>query len=271
MRFAAKGLGVAMLVALYAAIMWRVFGANPAPVQPVNAEILAPIPHVFVNGEVADADQVNENFQHLIDFASGLETLATALTGRVSALENQTTSLQTQQGTTLTRWGNATAPAGTTLVYSGYGYANWDVQTGGNLPMVVQTGDPGATATHTEGNLVPMGTAEDASQPGGIAHAAYIKAAVILVNGPATVIWGTQTAPTGWSVIYPGYAFGPLTNLQNIGPLCIDSGDFDASGGYFGSTNGTRLYPLEINQGLAAPGDDALKGKWVKCAAIRKS
>ena len=176
MRVAAKGLGLVMLAGLYVAIMWRVFGADPVPQSSANRQVVEPVPHIFVNGEVADADQVNENFQHLIDFASGLETLATELTGRATDLETNQTELtgrvtdaetaqtgltervtaletlipptQTPQGTILTRWGNGTAPAGTTLIYSGFAYASRDIDDGGVLPMVIQTGDPGATAAN---------------------------------------------------------------------------------------------------------------------------
>jgi hypothetical protein len=262
---------------VYAAIMWRVFGADPVPRQEEPPE--EGLPYTFVNGEVADADQVNANFTHITDLLGSLESYGTELDERLSDLESQlsqvetdTATLQSKQGTIITRWGNATAPAGTTLVQSGFAYTNWDIRTGPIMPMVIQSGDPGATPSTNVTLLYPIGINDTVEVPGGISNATYIKGAVVLVPAPAALIWGTHTAPAGWSVVYFGYAFGTEvdTSLHNPGPMCIDSGEYDASAPNYSSTDVSRIRPLQIDDFLSAPGHDGLEGKYVKCAVIKK-
>ena len=73
-----KWMGLLALALVYGGMMWRVLGADP-------------VPNTFVNGEVADADKVNANFQTLTQQLTALESQIPALTSGVTALQPAST------------------------------------------------------------------------------------------------------------------------------------------------------------------------------------
>jgi hypothetical protein len=172
-------------------------------------------------------------------------------------------------GSVFIRWGNASAPAGTTFLYSGYCYAQHYTHYGGGDPIVVQSGDPGPVAISDGGLLYPLHTNPSTAYiPAGIIAARYVKAAVCYVDAPTVVIWGTHTSPSGWSVVYRGYAMGPY--YYHAGPkglICVDCDNFDASQSSGGTSN-AALYGTKVM--LGAPGDSNLQDRYVKCAVIKK-
>jgi len=171
-------------------------------------------------------------------------------------------------GSVFTRWGNATAPAGTTLIYSGYAYASYYDWGGSNMPIVIQCGPTGPTQSSVGNDVVPLATGEAAIPPGIMANR-YVKAAVCLADAPTVQVWGTHTAPDGWEVIYRGYAMGPhYTYNSPTGPICIDSDDFDGSGtpggSYFSLLYATRLYSI-------ASGSGNTSKSYVPCVVCKKT
>ena len=51
----------------------------------------------------------------------------------------------------------------------------------------------------------------------------FLKCAVALANGPTAVLWGTVDAPSGWQVLYAGYAVGGSSAYPNpIERICLD-------------------------------------------------
>ncbi len=167
-------------------------------------------------------------------------------------------------GSTFIRWGNSTAPAGASLIYSGFGYAGHYQQTGPVDPIVVQGGDPGDT---NAGNRALFALRTDSGLPPCIPEESFVPAAVCYSSTTALTIWGTHTAPAGWDVLYTGYALGSHYTLDNpSGPLCVDCGDFE-----FVSAPGigyALLYALQIYH--YATGDSDLQDKFIKCAVIKK-
>lgn len=173
--------------------------------------------------------------------------------------------LRVPTSTTFTRWGNATPPGGTKLIYSGFAYASHYAHAGASEPIVVQSGDPGSLTSL--GNLLyPLQTGSTTLPPG-IVPQREIVAAVCEAPHLTTTIWGTHTAPSGWTVLYRGYAMGAYYNHEGpVGPLCIDTDAFDAS--HSGGSNAALLYPSQLETPALGSGD--LGQRFVKCAVIMK-
>ena len=70
-------------------------------------------------------------------------------------------------GSVFIRWGNANAPEGTTLLYSGFGFNEHYTQGGGSAePICVKSGDPGAPSSGSLGDLLyPLGTGDASRMP----------------------------------------------------------------------------------------------------------
>ncbi|MHC4501235.1 MAG: hypothetical protein ACYS21_19230 [Planctomycetota bacterium] len=166
-------------------------------------------------------------------------------------------------GSTFTRWGNPTAPAGTTLVYSGYGFAGYYDHSGSSgQPIVIQGGDPGPSRTLTWwSSLYPLNT-----------HSVdrYIKAAVCYVDVPTLVIWGTHTPPSGWTIVYRGYAMGSRYNFaQSVGPICVDCENFDSS--HTTTANSSVLVGAVTRGAEVGAPYYSDRDKDIKCAVIKKN
>lgn len=173
-------------------------------------------------------------------------------------------------GSVFTRWGNNTAPAGSSLIYSGYVYGGNYTQSAPIEFVIVQGGDPGDTVTTLSGLLYPVET-----ETGGSPLAAYfpqdskVKGAVCFCESPTLTIWGTHTPPVGWTILYTGFAMGNhYTHSGSGGPICMDHLNFQAE--TLGNHNGALLYPVNtITQGFGV--DAALGNKLVKCVVCKKN
>lgn len=197
-----------------------------------------------------------------------------ALQQRITALNNTVIELQAAlaaqaarvdsltRGTAqsvFVRWGNGTAPAGTTLVQTGLAFSGHYSHSGSGTPVCLNNGGP-TSSVGSDDILYAAGTA-GSSMPPGIQGARQLKCAVALAEGPTTVVWGSSAAPVGWSVVYSGYGFGAHYTLPNpLGRICVDSVNFDAS--LSSPPYGALYYPTSVL--LAAP-QGALK-----CAVIVK-
>lgn len=173
-------------------------------------------------------------------------------------------------GSVFIRWGNGSAPYGTTLVYSGQAHNGNYVYGGSGTPLCVTTVDPGPSTTASPLNLdgaapVVLGTTDtgagiEAMYP----NNSLLSCAVALAPGPTTVMWGSWTAPTtDWNVLYAGYAFGGVYNRQNsLERICVDAEQFD---GHYQEEWYGALYVLSVLQ------DGVNNGHLIKCAVIVKN
>ncbi|MCH7878681.1 MAG: hypothetical protein IH914_05130, partial [candidate division Zixibacteria bacterium] len=160
-------------------------------------------------------------------------------------------------GSVFTHWGSRSAPSGSTLLYSGFGYASFYSHGGNQTPIILNTGDPGPTNNYQGGLLYPLSIAEVISTPPGIAANVFLQGSVCFSEKPTFVLWGGNTPPPGWTVLYQGYAMGPhYTHAGSYGPLCIDTVDFDASATSIPSS--AFLYSIRVQ--LGASGDESLQG-----------
>lgn len=136
-------------------------------------------------------------------------------------------------GSTFIRWGNTSAPTGTTKIYDGVAVAPSDGQW-----FVMKGGDPGFSTTV---NSYVRFMATDPSSgvlPSGVTESRRVVACVCYSDTPTMNVYGTHTAPSGWSILYKGYLLS--TGDANI---VVDSDNFDASAGAAGgaSTKDLRL------------------------------
>ena len=172
-------------------------------------------------------------------------------------------------GSIFTRWGNNTAPVGSSLIYSGYVYGGHYTMSAPIDLVIVQGGDPGDSVNTLSGLLYPAET-----ETSGSPLAAYIpqdskvKGAVCFCDSPTLTIWGTHTPPAGWSVLYTGFTMGNhYTHSGSGGPVCMDHLNFQAES--LGSSNGTLLYPVSTaTQGFGVNAE--LGQKLVKCVVCKK-
>jgi hypothetical protein len=152
-------------------------------------------------------------------------------------------------GSVFIRWGNATAPEGTTLLYSGFGFGGRHMHSGGGAnPICMKAGDPGAPGPGSQyGDVLhPLGTGDATRMPPGIPAKTEIKCAVSYVEGPSFEMWGSDTCPAGWRAAYTGYGMGSYYNHGlPSNRHCVDNKEFDSSvaNTYWGDTwYGTVLH-----------------------------
>ena len=136
-------------------------------------------------------------------------------------------------GSVFIRWGNGTAPAGTTLLYSGYAFnSHYTHGGGGTEPICMKAGDVGAPGPGGYyGDLIyPVGTGDAARMPPGISAATKIKCAVVSAVGPSFEMWGSQSCPDGWQAAYKGYGMGAYYwNHGKSNRQCVDNFEYDYS------------------------------------------
>ena len=136
-------------------------------------------------------------------------------------------------GSVFTRWGNGTAPNGTTLLYSGFAFNEHYTQGGGSAEATcVKAGDVGAPGPGSNyGDLLyPLGTGNATRMPPGISPKTEIKCAVVYAESPTFEMWGSQTCPTGWSATYTGYAMGGYyAHAHQSNRKCVDNSEYDFS------------------------------------------
>ena len=136
-------------------------------------------------------------------------------------------------GSVFIRWGNGTAPAGTTLLYSGYAFNGHYLHNGGSAePTCMKAGDVGAPGPGASyGDLLyPIGTGDAARMPPGISPGTEIKCATVYAEGPSFEMWGSQSCPNGWQVAYKGYGMGAYYYGHNqSNRQCVDNFEYDYS------------------------------------------
>jgi len=136
-------------------------------------------------------------------------------------------------GSVFIRWGNDTAPAGTTLLYSGYAFNGHHKHGGGGAEATcMKAGDAGAPGpgTYYGDILSPVGTGDPARMPPGISAYTEIKCALVYAEGPSFEMWGSQSCPNGWQVAYKGYGMGAYYyGHSESNRQCVDNFEYDYS------------------------------------------
>ncbi|NVM02386.1 MAG: hypothetical protein HWN67_08615 [Candidatus Helarchaeota archaeon] len=175
---------------------------------------------------------------------------------------NNTPDTTSQGGNVFIRWGNDTAPEGSTLLYSGIGFARyWGHDGGPSDPIVLKYNYSGNT-TSDNAVLYPLKT--QGNIPPGITINCYVVAAVCYVTGPTFIIWGSWTPPSGWRVLYKGFAMGSRYIETSINPICVECEYFNSSLTNT-TTNVALLYGLEVNN--PPPGGYPMD-RFIQCAVV---
>jgi hypothetical protein len=172
-------------------------------------------------------------------------------------------------GSVFTRWGNGEAPLGTSLLYSGFAYASGYTTASSLTPIVIDNGDPDVIPTTGDvGHFYPLAIGPEPTFPSGNPAWRYIKGAVCYADSPVFIKWGSHNPPSGWSIIYRGYALSnSYSTSGTIGPICVDWENFDNSVDAYESQ---AVFIGGIQTVVTAPGDEALLQKWVRCAVCKK-
>ncbi|MFX1344142.1 MAG: hypothetical protein ACFFBC_00135 [Promethearchaeota archaeon] len=233
---------------------------------------------LFDGFEIGSSSTLTWNSSVVLDGWHNLTVIATDILNNVVKdeiwiLVNNNPLPTPQGGSVFIRWGNRTAPEGTTLLYWGLGCAG------------VYTGLPGAPSDPI------VLTYDPPPEPGGddiITNPAFyplrlhgnlptelffymdylVFAAVCYALEPTFILWGSWTPPTGCRVLYKGYAMGSASSSNNyeINPICVDSDDFDNFYLWSGAQAAADLYGLEIAGGPHTP--PYIPGGTLKCAVV---
>ena len=179
-------------------------------------------------------------------------------------------------GSVFTRWGNATCPSGTTLLYSGFGFNEHYTQGGGGAEAIcMKGGDAGAIWGGNYGDILyPLGTGDGSRMPPGISAQKEIKCAVCETNGPSFEMWGSWSCPAeaDWKSVYVGYGMGAYySGHGKSNRHCVDNLDFDSS--VANNNWGDIWYGTVLHDNTDLPNKDTNypTNKYVKCAMCVKS
>jgi hypothetical protein len=165
----------------------------------------------------------------------------------------------------MVRWGNATAPAGTTLLYSGMAFGNV-TSNYGRENICLAGGDPGpATNTDLGDRLVAASTYQTQQfMPPGITAQRLIRCAAFLAPRPAFVLWGSWSGPDGWIELYRGYVMSPHYSHNGSSRHCVDNTNFDATIGI----DLAQQYNIWMGNyvALAPPAQPYTVNTWLRCS-----
>ncbi len=168
-------------------------------------------------------------------------------------------------GNVFTRYGASTAPTGAELLYSGYVYGEHYSHNSRLNPIVIQSGDTGSSISTTTADLLYPASIQG-STISGISNDKYLSAAVCYIDATTAIIWGSHNSPSGWQMLYKGYAFGSYYDYPGsiLGPVCIDSDNFEINSSV---SDYAIIYPQKIQ--VAAPGN--IVNRHVKCIVVYKN
>jgi hypothetical protein len=240
-----------------------------------GSQLLAPDQRITSVGYAMVAGTVPDGAIGSAQLAPSFSVTGTVAAGSFAGSGAALTGINT--GSVFVRWGNATAPTGTTLLYSGIAFGGSSAYPGAGGPFVLAGGDPGASnpgGANSSLQPIATGTPNGPAMPAGITQNCILKGAVCHAPGPVTTIWGTWTVPTGWTLLYKGYAMGSFYNVSSHAPaIVVDADSFDATM--------TRLSIGSPETGFVFPCHTWVSGgslttnypsyRWVKAAVIMKS
>ncbi|KPA10078.1 short-chain collagen C4, partial [Candidatus Magnetomorum sp. HK-1] len=187
--------------------------------------------------------------------------------GKINASQLELTGnvIATNIGSVFTRWGNGTAPSGTELLYSGFGYdAYYNHYGGGSEPLCIPPVSGGTSSSGSTDNLYPIRTGVDLQ---GIANGHAIKCAVVYTKNPVFENIGSSSCPNGWSPLYSGYIMGPHYNHKHSSSRkCVEKDNFDASQDY--NDNGAMYWYGTIISNTV--NSNYSSSKYLECAVCAK-
>lgn len=206
--------------------------------------------------------------------ASNISVSGTMTAGSFSGNGSALTGINT--GSVFVRWGGTTAPTGTSLLYSGLAFGGSGTFPGAGGPFVMAGGDPGASIPGgSNSSFQPIATGSNGpTMPAGITSNCILKGAVCHAPGPVTTIWGTWAAPTGWTVLYKGYAMGGFYNQSAYSPaIVVDADSFDATmtRASIGNPETGYVYPCHTYVSGGSLTTDYPSFRWVKAAVVTKN
>lgn len=215
----------------------------------------------FDNGTAAKADEVNMNFQKLLEKISQIGNGGGSTGGMVS----------------YTRWGRNSCPDGADLIYKGFaasGYYN----AGGISSALCLTDDPkfaiGAVNDGDQNGAVLYGTEYETSGFG-IASLKPLQdkdvpCAVCLKQVSLTLmIPGTNQCPAGWHEEYEGYLMGPYYSYGRGEAVCVDINAEESLLSSDANDNGNLWYPTEAQCG-ALPCPPYANNRELSCVVCSK-
>ena len=169
-------------------------------------------------------------------------------------------------GSVFTIWGNGSAPAETSLLYSGIGFNEHQQQGGGSAePTCLKGGDPGGEDNFEYDILYPLGTA--GVEAPGIPKDRTVKCAKVFAESPTFVLWGSDQCPLGWSAAYTGLSMGGHYQQTKNNRKCVDNVSFDGS---IPHISGALFYPTQLNNNTNLDQTAFPVGQFVKCAVCMK-
>jgi hypothetical protein len=175
-----------------------------------------------------------------------------------------------QGGSIFIRWGNKTAPEGTTLLYWGLGFAGLSNQ-GPGMPTdpIVLTSDPENyhDPYWVNPSFYPLRLWGNLPTELSSYQGYRVCAAVCYALGPTFILWGSWTPPTGCRVLYKGFAMGSnyTNSVAVINPICVDSDYFDPSYEFLTPGSHADLFGLQVSGEWAPP---YASGATIRCAVV---
>lgn len=155
-----------------------------------------------------------------------LQAQLAALQSQVSTLNSQLVAVGARTGSVFVRWGEGSAPAGTTLLYEGVAHAGYRASTASGSTLCLGP----LTLTRA---LAPAGEAfypVSLAWPGRFGNYGHntLKCAVVSTDRPTLVVVGDPPVPAGWQVLYRGLLFGASSlTPRPLDSLCIEFGHDD--------------------------------------------
>jgi hypothetical protein len=168
-------------------------------------------------------------------------------------------------GSVFTRWGNSTAPTGTTLLYSGFAYGTRSGWISHTDPVVLQTNDTAAAMSEDGADLVPVSVART---PPGITSGSQLRAGVCFTDKPVFTLWGSHIPPAGWSVLYRGYVMGHVNDAGSATTLlCVECENFET---YTYPEWQSSVFGVTVDGVVGGHAEQFPPGTYVKCAVCAK-
>jgi|GEM_PF-1135422 len=171
-------------------------------------------------------------------------------------------------GDIYTRLGNATAPAGTELLYSGFAYTAYYNHSGSGDMTCFKTNGTAGTVAYSYGDLLYAADVHHLHNDCVPAHT-MVKCAVYYSPRPRAVIWGDNTCPANWTLSYHGYAIGSYyTHPAPMERVCLDVQNIDTSVNVVGAK--AHMYATNLYQGYAELGNPPTNRN-LRCAVCQKN
>jgi hypothetical protein len=158
--------------------------------------------------------------------ASRLQATIDALAAKVDLI-----STNGAAASVFVRWGNGSAPVGTSLIRSGLIYNGaWNAQGSGTAICAESPASGMGSFPAAFDHMVPTRLADGVPVNQTPDSYGLLRCAVALAQGPTAVLWGSAVAPPGWRVLYSGHAVGAsAANANPADRVCLDTGNIQSA------------------------------------------